>query len=226
MLSENDRQPEDPPCQGEETLSDRDASALGETDAQVARLRGGASDQFGPLYERLAPAIHVWAALRIHPNMRGRLDPEDVVQEVWWRTMDAFPSFDPGKGAFRTWVFRIASNVLLNDFRRLRNHGEMPAARNRPQREPLPDSLAAQATSISTSAARHELCDEIIREAAGLGDKDRAIFVYCGLEGLTALEASVLSGLSLDAVFKRWQRLRARLRGTSGWDRFLELDAG
>ncbi len=46
-----------------------------------------------------------------------------------------------------------------------------------------------------------------------LSDKeDQQIVVWCGLEGMACSDAAVQLGLSTDAVIKRWQRLRQRLR--------------
>ena len=81
--------------------------------ADVERAQKGDREGFADLYERLAPSLYAWAAIRIHPRHRGRLDPADIVQDVWWRAMDRFSRFDPAQGSFRGWLFTIATNALI-----------------------------------------------------------------------------------------------------------------
>lgn len=182
-----------------------------ETTQQCAAAAGADREQFAVLYARLAPALHAWAALRISPGHRGRLDPEDVVQEVWWRAMDAFASFDPRKGAFRAWIFQIANRVLLNGFRSLYVRGQMRDP-SRPFQVSVPEHLVAEATSISERAARNESALRLLQQVERLDAEDRALFSYCALEGLTTAKAAHLLGIGEAAATKRWQRLRERLR--------------
>lgn len=48
-------------------------------------------------------------------NMLGNYqDTEDVVQEIFYKTFQALPKFNPKKAGFRTWLYRIASNHTIN----------------------------------------------------------------------------------------------------------------
>ena len=44
-----------------------------------------------------------------------------------------------------------------------------------------------------------------------LGSEERDLIVLCGLEGLPLQDVAARLGLGLEAVTKRWQRLRERL---------------
>ncbi len=184
----------------------------GVTEGLANRARDdGDRAAFGALYERLAPAIHAWAALRIRPATRRTLAPEDVVQETWWRAFSAFQTFDPSTTSFRGWVFGIASHVLLDAFRRgaVRNRAHGTAAVPKgPSVSQTPDD----ATPISTRVAQDEALRAMIEQFRNLDEEDRNLLILCGLEGATAAQAAAELGVSADAVAKRWQRLRARLR--------------
>ncbi len=182
----------------------------------VRAAQAGDVASFSLLYEDIAPALHGWAELRLRPAMRTHFDPQDLVQEVWFRAWSAIERFDERRSLFRMWVFRIAKNVLLEAFRSLReptpNAGSPgPTTRLFALRN-LPDS----ATAISGRLARSETLaafTDLVRE---LPEEDQKLVLHCGLEGLGYREVAERLNISSDAVAKRWQRLRARLaeRGT------------
>src|SRR5262249_43066081 len=51
------------------------------------------------LYAPLAPALHAWACMRLGPEDRLRLQPEDLTQEVWLRAFKVFHGFDPSRAS-------------------------------------------------------------------------------------------------------------------------------
>ena len=180
-----------------------------ETQRLARAAKAGDAQRFAELYERIAPALFTWASLRIRPAMRTALDPQDVVQEVWCRAWKSFDRYDPNETPFRLWVFRIAKNVMLEGFRKLRRSGEPAAGPSTRlfQLQNLPDS----ATAVSRKLARHEGIAAVLEWAETLGDEDRQLFVHCGLEGLSYAEVSERMQLQRDTIAKRWQTLRARV---------------
>lgn len=185
------------------------------TNLHAERARRGDGDGFAELYRRLAPTLSVWAALRVNVRLRAQIDPEDLVQEVWWRAMDSFSTFDRDRGAFRSWMFKIATNVLIDRYRSLAAHrGRMEANRGRIDDSASPQ-LVAEITSISRQAARRDDVREVIEAVSRLDEGDRALFIHCAIEGKKPTEAGRLLGMTDAAAIKRWQRLRTRLRAAS-----------
>jgi len=180
-----------------------------DTQRLAREAHAGDAQRFADLYERIAPALYAWASIRIRPAMRGALDPEDVVQEVWSRAWKAFPGFDPASASFRLWIFRIGKNVLLEGFRKVQRggRGEAGPSTRLFQLQNVPDS----ATAISQRIARHEGMQKLIGWVDGLAEDERTLFVHCGLEGLTYTEVGERMNLQKDTVAKRWQNLRARV---------------
>ncbi len=193
------------PAEGEPS----DGSGSDETQDLARAARGGDARRFAELYERVAPALYTWASLRVRPAMRGAIDPEDVVQEVWCRAWKGFDGFDAGTTPFRSWVFRIAKNVMLEGFRKLQRSGAQAAGPSTRlfQMHNLPDS----ATAISRKVARHEGIQVLLAWAQSLPDEEKQLFVHCGLEGLSYAEVGERMQLQRDTVAKRWQTLRARV---------------
>ena len=197
--------------------ADRDGEAPDEredaldTQGLARAAKAGEAERFGELYERIAPPLYAWAALRIRPGMRGAVDPQDVVQEVWCRAWKAFPAFDPDEQSFRLWVFRIAKNVMLEAFRKLQRAG--PAAGNAGtstrafQLLNVPDT----ATAVSRRVARDEGLQKMIDWIEALDEDEKKLVVFCGLEGLSYSEVGERTQTHKDTIAKRWQTLRARL---------------
>ena len=183
-----------------------------ETTRDLARgAKRGEEGRFAELYERIAPALHAWASLRIRPEMRGHVDPEDVVAEVWCRAWKAFARFDAEKASFRAWVFQIAKNVMLEAFRKAQRAtpggtGAGPSTRWI-QLQNVPDS----ATEVSRKMARHEGLQKLLEWAKGLEEDEQKLFLHCGLEGMGYAEVAERMQLEYDTVAKRWQKLRERV---------------
>ena len=190
------------------------------TEFHVARARSGDRTGFAPLYERLGPSLDAWARLRVTGTLRGFVEPGDVVQEVWWRAMDAFDRYDPERSGFRTWIFQIATHVLLEWSRKRRRRMRIEPRSLAQRTESLPPELARQATSVARGLSQHESVGMLVTIVSAMSEDDRAVFVHCGLEGLTAAEVSALVGATPEAVNKRWQRLREKLGTHPVWSEF------
>ena len=186
-----------------------------ETEPETLRLvreaKGGDAGSFGALYEKIAPALYTWADLRIRKEFRQHVSPEDVVQEVWCRAWKIFEKFDPDNGSFRYWIFRVAKNVLYEALRVLKDPGTSPGGGGT-TRVLVLDNVPDDATRITMRVSRNESlshCSDWIRS---LSDEDRMLVIHCGLEGLTYEETGERLAIGKEAVAKRWQRLREKLR--------------
>jgi RNA polymerase sigma factor (sigma-70 family) len=173
--------------------------------------------RFEALFAEVAPALYAWAELRIRPTLRARLDPQDLVQEVWIRGMQGFGRFDERGVSFRAWAFRIGKNILMEAIRATRNDiVDTPGGVT--SRMLALEGVPQDVTSFTQRVAREESVRAFLDEAGQLAEVERMLLVHCGLEGETCAEAAVKLGLSEDAAIKRWQRLKAKLREES-WSR-------
>ena len=166
---------------------------------------------FQERYRELAPILLAWAHLRISPALRSHLDDDDVVQEVWLRALRRFDTYDPSR-SFRRWIFGVARRVLLEGFRRYLRAAAGGAQLGPSTRLQLLENRADEATRASQQLARDECMQRFLSRVERLPEADRKIVLYRGLEELTCAQTARRVGLSEDAVFKRWQRLRLRLR--------------
>lgn len=186
-------------------------SQLSETRALVERVKQGDRERFGALFDRVAPALHPWAVLRTPPKLRSLVGPEDIVQEVWCRALVRFEGFDPDKARFRSWVFGIAKNVMLEVFKALRNR---PVARGEGAESSIfnLDDMPAEATAVSRRVARDLGMKAFVDRLGNLSGEDQELLILRGLEGLSHESIAVHLDITADAAQKRWVRLRDRLR--------------
>jgi RNA polymerase sigma-70 factor (ECF subfamily) len=178
-------------------------SALVESAAALAQ------SDFEALYTRHVPTLIAWVGVRTSGLRRGAVDAEDVVQETWVRALESFTRFDPGRGAFRSWLIGIAQHVLLEALRRragkpFRDHGsEMNSGISQ---------CPAIVTTISRAVARADSVARFLAFVETLPSEDRDLIALRGLENRDFADVARHLQVSFDAAEKRWQRLLARLR--------------
>lgn len=172
----------------------------------------GAKPSFESLYADVAPALYAWAELRIRPQLRARLDPQDLVQEVWLRGIKGFARWDASESSFRAWIFKIGKNVMLEALRALRTENAAQPGWSPTTKMLALDGVPQSVTSFTQRLAREDAIKEFLAHANELEEQDRMILIHCGLEEETCAEVGTKLGLSEDATIKRWQRLRGKLR--------------
>lgn len=192
------------------------------TEILAGDAQGGSESAFCRLYERLSPSLTAWARIRTNGPLRKLVDPEDVIQEVWWRALDGFPRYDAERASFRTWVFAIATNVY-SEMLRKRPSARLSASRGMDARvDTLTGELQAQLTSITGKAVRDERIEDIVAKVEHLAPDERELCLTMGFQGLGPTEASAILGITPNAARKRWQRLRERLLPSGAWDDLVE----
>jgi RNA polymerase sigma factor (sigma-70 family) len=78
-------------------------------------------------------------------------------------------------------------------------------------REQVPEMV----TTITSRAARNEAMERLFAWVDQLDDVDRQVFTLHVVEGLPQKDVGPLVGMQPNAVAKRWERLRARLRSVA-----------
>lgn len=128
----------------------------------------------------------------------------DLAQDIFVRAWRFRGSYDPSKGTVIGWLFGIARNVALTEWRR---SGRRPTS--------CVDEGALDRVSTSDDAS-HELAqsqqrDRLHRALQQLSDADRTAIALSYIDGLSAPEAATLLNCRADAYRARLSRARRRL---------------
>lgn len=128
-------------------------------------------------------------------------DRLDLVQEISVQAWAAFEGFDPARARFSTWLYRVALNVAISQWRRQQYRQQHHA--------PLDDDLPAadEALPPEQRHALHQL--EVAIHA--LPPLDRALMLL-HLDDHDHRQIAEVLGISVANVSTRLHRLRQQLR--------------
>lgn len=163
---------------------------LSRTRALIRPALQGDQSATGALLERLRTRLVVWAAGRMSPALRAKVEAEDVAQEVLLAIHKGLPAFEGGdERAFFGWVFRIAENRI----RDLVSHFGAQ------KRQPVLRTSFSQ-TSPSMAAARKEELARVVTAIEALPEDYRTVIRLRRIEHREVAEVADLMGRSANAV--------------------------
>ena len=130
-------------------------------------------------------------------RLTGRADlAEDITQECFLEFVRAPRKFDQARGTVKTYLFAIARNLALKQYRDYRAEEPLP--------EDLPGAMDAR-DGLDVAAA-------VASAVAGLPVLQREALVLFQYEGATLEEIARIAGADVGTVKSRLHRARERLR--------------
>ena len=171
--------------------------------AQVAR---GESSALETLYDRYA-SIVLGSSLKI---LGDRSAAEDVLQETFWRVWRSAASYQPQRGSFTSWLFRIARNLVIDAYRRrsIRPRPITDVDANDMILDQLPDpnmDIAEQSQLL----LRHK---QVAVALASLPVVQRQVIVMAFFYGMTRQEIAESTGEALGTIHTRARLALQKLR--------------
>jgi|SRR5258706_10772192 len=173
---------------------------------QVAR---GESAALEALYERHA-SIVLGIALKVTGEQGAA---EDVLQETFWRVWRSASTFQPQRGAFTSWLFRIARNLAIDAYRRrnVRPQATIGAEDTESilDKTPDPDTNVAEQTQ---SLLKNQ---QVQKALTSLPQVQRQVIEMAYFYGMTRQEIAEATGEALGTIHTRarlgLQKLREEL---------------
>lgn len=192
------------------------------SDVLEQRLKGGDASVFGELFTIHQPRIWQIIHFRLQKQVRGRVDPDDVVQEVYIAAKQRLEHFSNGNfPSLFLWLRLVAGQTLSNIHR---THLGTEARSVLREANPigakiwgntslcLSQKFIAHMTSPSQAAVRREMADEIRQALDGMNEIDREVLALRHFEELTNKEVGIELGITSKAASIRYMRALERLR--------------
>ena len=190
---------EEPPARGFRRLLVLDDAAL------VARCRNGDAEAFSALVERYKDRVY-WLVNRIV----GRLDDEDLTQEVFLRAYEALPGFRE-ESRFSTWLYRIARNLCLSELRKRGRRGEHLSLEGEESEGGRP-FLSPGREDPGDQVERRDVARAVRELMARLPERYRTALTLFYLHEVRYEEIAEIMGIPLGTVKTHLRRGRLRLR--------------
>ena len=94
-------------------------SATASADDEYALVARAKTDDaaFAELYNRYLPKIFGYVMKRVG----NREEAEDIVSHTFLKVVEKLPSFNQKTGSFKSWVYTIATNAMIDYFRKFGN---------------------------------------------------------------------------------------------------------
>jgi RNA polymerase sigma-70 factor (ECF subfamily) len=169
--------------------------------AAMTRYASGDDSAFRALYTLLSPQL-----FRLCIHLVGRVDAEELLQEVFLKMHRARASFTPG-ASVSAWCYTIARTSCVDRVRRKQRRPE--SAMEREQLEAQVDLGASCPESVSAGRA---LEDVLHTRLAGLSDTLRSAYMLVKIDGLSCAQAADVLGTSASAVKQRIHRVSDELK--------------
>jgi RNA polymerase sigma-70 factor (ECF subfamily) len=178
--------------------------------ALAENLQSGDAEALTVLFERHGPRL-LGVARRI---LRNDAEAEDAVQQIFLDVFRSIQQFDPGKGAFKNWLFMFGYQRILNCRRSLTANRFFDTDQFD---ERVPGLTREAEHSLSFSLAEAAILIEQV--LSSLHPRQRRTIELVYYEGFTAEEISVRTGETVRVVrhnlYRGLEKLRKAVCGRS-----------
>lgn len=200
-----------------------------ESDVDLVMLeQAAAGDQasWSKLLVHFSKRLFKMVALRLDPRLAGRIDIDDVLQEIFVEAWRSLPTYlNNPQAPFYLWLRGVASNKLLELHRRhlgvqMRDARREVSLRGSPGLETTSDALANELvgnlTPPSEVAMRSELKRRLQQALDQMDPIDREVLALRHFEQLTPVETAGVLGIEPKAAGMRYVRALRRLKSILG----------
>jgi RNA polymerase sigma-70 factor, ECF subfamily len=166
----------------------------------VEQCRKGQSRAFAHVVREMQQRVYCF----LYRMTQNREQAEDLAQETFLRAYRQLANYDCKKAAFSTWLFTLARNLCLDDFRR-----------RKPTQTTLEEAVNLEAASGFTpycAANDKEIEQKIAQAVESLGTTFREVFVLYEYEDLPLEQIAVVVGRPVGTVKSRLHRARLQLQ--------------
>lgn len=170
------------------------------------RSAAGEESAFAELYGTLLDPVFRY----LYWNIGSREDAEDLAEEVFLKCLVNISRYDPRRGPFKAWAFRIAHNLLVDHQRRQGRRGREEL------REDLQDGTASAPDSLEEQE-RARIVRETLEELPSNQRQVIAMKYFAEMSNAEVARAIGRSEGAVNALQHRALRRLGRILEERGW---------
>jgi RNA polymerase sigma factor (sigma-70 family) len=171
----------------------------------AAAVRNGSDRAFEELYARYSARIRAYIAGMVGDHARA----EDLAQEVFISALRRLRQTERPI-AFKPWIYEIAKNACIDEFRRTRRAREVPLD-SEPDGAETDRWLVSSAPAPDAAIERKQSLKDLQGAFHGLSENHHRVIVMRELEGLSYSEIGERLGMTRPVVESTLFRARRRL---------------
>jgi len=172
----------------------------------VAAVRSGSDRAFEALYGRYGSRIRGYVASLVGDQARA----EDVTQEVFLSAVRRLRA-SHAPIAFKPWIYEIARNACVDEFRRGRRTAEVPLQPGPAGDDPVAEGWSGASPSSEAAVERKQELRDLWGAFHGLSSSQHRTLVMRELEGLSYAQIGEQLGMSTSVVESTLFRARRKL---------------
>lgn len=147
----------------------------------ISLCQQGQLEYFGALYDLYIRKIYNFTYFRTHHKETA----EDLTAAIFSKALENFSQYQPQKGSFSSWLYRIAKNAIIDHYRTSKSHASLEDAWDVP--------AAANVERDADTALKLEKARQLL---AKLAPQQRDIVTMRVWDGLSYREIAEILGLS------------------------------
>lgn len=151
--------------------------------------------------DRLIQAYYDEIYIFVYRQVGHKEDAMDLTQNIFLAVLRSLPSFDGRKASFRTWLYRVAANKVIDARRRIR-----------PAPAPLEDTELPEPVDFAAQVRDRMLLEQIETYVSALDPQIQAVFRLRLYGEKSFPEIAAALGQTESAVKSQYYRLMGRLR--------------
>lgn len=202
---------------GEHEASDEEIAAL------TTRLNDGDAEALAQLFSIYWERLHRMVHFRLDQRLRGRVDPDDILQEAYLAARQRIDSFAAEKSnTVFVWLRLLVGQTMI-DVHRRHLGSKMRDAKQEVSLNKFASPMASSVsmsmhllgglTSPSQAAIKAEVATMLDQILADMEPMDREVLVLRHFEELTNKEVSELLGIQRSTASNRYVRALQKLKG-------------
>lgn len=182
----------------------------------VKRAQNGDLQAFAELFEPLRSRLLANIRTRLSPAIKQRIDPEDVLQDTYVRSLHSLSRFEwRGEDSFGRWLEVIASHVALDV---VRYEGRRPALS-------IKHDVQGDGAAPSRGLRRKERRERLLKSLRTLSPDYQTVLELSRMEGKSIREIADQMERTESAVKNLLLRATRKLRESFGETASLGLDS-